>query len=223
MDPRRRGRRKRSARVGKPARGAVRSRAREPVSIDAGASSQRRTPQGTAEKLVKAAAREFNRYGFSGTDTNRIARRAGFAPQTFYRWFRDKTDIFIKVYELWQQLEFETLQRLLAHHASDGRLARAVVAHHRAYLVFRRSLRQLSVENDQIRDARARGRLNQIRQIKSWYPDERLSMEDLAVLLLQFERLTDALAEGEIQDMGLDSRSAQKALALLIHRLRAPA
>jgi AcrR family transcriptional regulator len=52
----------------------------------------------TRERLVQAAAAEFREQGFAGTDTNRIARRAGFAPQTFYRWFTDKTEIFIAVY-----------------------------------------------------------------------------------------------------------------------------
>ena len=44
---------------------------------------------GTGTKLIAAAAAEFNDHGFSGTDSNKIARRAGFAPQTFYRWFKD--------------------------------------------------------------------------------------------------------------------------------------
>ena len=52
----------------------------------------------TPERLIAAAAAEFREAGFAGTDSNRIARRAGFAPQTFYRWFKDKTEIFIAVY-----------------------------------------------------------------------------------------------------------------------------
>ena len=97
---------------------------------------------------LQAAAKEFNEHGFGGTDTNRIARRAGFAPQTFYRWFQDKEEIFIKTYEHWQREEFGAIGTLFAENASDLRVARAVVAHHEAYLVFRRSLRQLSVENE---------------------------------------------------------------------------
>jgi AcrR family transcriptional regulator len=46
-------------------------------------------PPSTSNDLIAAAAAEFNEFGFSGTDTNRIARRAGYAPQTFYRWFKD--------------------------------------------------------------------------------------------------------------------------------------
>jgi AcrR family transcriptional regulator len=192
------------------------------MSIEARAASKRRSRKGTSETLVEAAAKEFNEHGFSGTDTNRIARRAGFAPQTFYRWFRDKTEIFIKVYELWQQLEADMLQHLLEEHASDVRLVQASVAHHRAYLVFRRSLRQLSAENDEVREARARSRLNQIRQIRVWNPKQRDVTGDLAVTLLQFERLADALAEGEFRDMGLDKKAGEEALVRLIRRFRAP-
>jgi AcrR family transcriptional regulator len=192
------------------------------MSIEARAASKRRSRKGTPETLVEAAAKEFNEHGFSGTDTNRIARRAGFAPQTFYRWFRDKTEIFIRVYELWQQLEADMLQHLLEENASDVRLVQASVAHHRAYLVFRRSLRQLSAENDEVREARARSRLDQFRQIRVWNPKQQDVTADLAVTLLQFERLADALAEGEFRDMGIDKKAGEEALVRLIHRFRAP-
>src|ERR1700757_2350528 len=99
----------------------------------------RQFPQTTSARLLHAAALEFNEQGFGGTDTNKIARRAGFAPQTFYRWFQDKVEIFIKTYERWRHEEFAAINKLLAENASDIRLARAIVAHHKAYLVFRRS------------------------------------------------------------------------------------
>jgi AcrR family transcriptional regulator len=184
------------------------------------AKTQRRTRKGTADQLVQAASAEFNEHGFLGTDTNRIARRAGFAPQTFYRWFSDKTEIFIKVYERWQHEEANVLQRLLAKDASDARLVHAVIAHHRSYRVFRRSLRQLSVEDDEVRRARAQSRLNQIQQIRMWNPKQRDTTADLAVALLEFERLSDALAEGEFHDMGLDEKAAETTLASLIRRFR---
>jgi AcrR family transcriptional regulator len=172
----------------------------------------------TAEKLLKAAAGEFNEHGFGGTDTNKIARRAQFAPQTFYRWFKDKVDIFIQAYDRWRQEEFATLSSLLAEDASDARLARAVVAHHQAHLVFRRSLRQLSVENDAVRAARAKSRLTQIAFMKKLSPSR--DEASLAAMLLQMERLSDALAEGEFRDMGLDDNAGEKALISLIHDMR---
>jgi AcrR family transcriptional regulator len=172
--------------------------------------------------LLKAAAREFNEHGFGGTDTNKIARRAGFAPQTFYRWFQDKEEIFIQTYELWTREEFGALNTLLVKNASDARLARAVVAHHKAYLVFRRSLRQLSVENKIVRAARARSRLNQIEYVKSLSPNVARDDGSLAALLLQTERLADALAEGEFRDMGVNKKAGEEALARLIHDLLKP-
>jgi AcrR family transcriptional regulator len=177
---------------------------------------------GTAEKLVQAAATEFNEFGFDGTDTNRIARRAGFAPQTFYRWFEDKIDIFIKVYDLWQEQEAAVLEKLLAENAPDLRLVDAFVAHHRAFLIFRRSLRQLSLENDIMRAARAKSRRNQIARIRIWNPKETRDASELATVLLQLERLTDALAEGELQDMGLDESACRLVLAEQIRALRLP-
>ena len=182
--------------------------------------SPRRTRQGTAEKLVRSAASEFNQHGFLGTDTNRIARRAGFAPQTFYRWFDDKTEIFIKVYERWQHEEASMLQRLLAKDASDTRLVQAVVTHHRRFRIFRRSLRQMSIEDDMVRKARAASRLNQIEQIRKWNPAQPASTADLAVALFKIERLADALAEGEFDDMGIDRTAPETELALLLNWLR---
>ena len=177
----------------------------------------------TRDELIQAAASEFNEQGFSGTDTNRIARRAGFAPQTFYRWFEDKVEIFIRVYELWQQQELGILRKLLAQSASDLRLAQACVAHHKAFLVFRRSLRQLSIENDVVRAARAQSRRRQIAYLRTLKGSRSRSSGELAATLFQIERLSDALAEGEFRDMALDDKAGEEALALLIRQLRGPA
>jgi AcrR family transcriptional regulator len=193
------------------------------MSTKASALSERRVRKGTAEKLLQAAVSEFNEHGFDGTDTNRIARRAGFAPQTFYRWFQDKVEIFIKVYEHWQQEEVAVLRKLLADKATDARLVQACVAHHRAYLLFRRSLRRLSIENPKVRAARARSRLAQIGYLRSMAANRSRDIADLAATLLQFERLSDALAEGEFADMGLDGKAGEEALILLLQRLRKPA
>lgn len=179
--------------------------------------------ESTAEELLQAAAQEFNERGFGGTDTNRIARRAGFAPQTFYRWYRDKVDIFIKAYERWAREEFAALSRLMAENASDVDLARAIVAHHEAYLIFRRSLRLLSLENAAVRAARARSRLNQVEYVRKLSPNAMRDDAAIAAMLLQTERLADALAEKEFHDMGLNGKAGEAALASLIHELRAPA
>jgi AcrR family transcriptional regulator len=176
----------------------------------------------TRERLLEAAALEFNEHGFSGTDTNRIARRAGFAPQTFYRWFADKTAIFIAAYQVWEDAEREMLGTLLARKASTKRLVDAVVAHHRAHLIFRRSLRQLAVEDPLVRQARIDSRLRQLAQIKLWQQRPDADTGRLAVELLKMERLADALAEGEFADLGLSAVAVENALAEIIDALRNP-
>jgi AcrR family transcriptional regulator len=173
----------------------------------------------TRQRLIAAAAAEFNARGYDGTDSNRIARRAGFAPQTFYRWFTDKAEIFIEVYNQWHRTEFDALRTLLAKKAPDERLVKACVDHHRAYLRFRRSLRHLSYENARVRQARAEGRLRQIDFLRS-LNSQVLNPHQLAAMLLQIERLCDALAEGEFADMGLSEVGARRAVAALIHGLR---
>jgi AcrR family transcriptional regulator len=181
---------------------------------------RRPSQEATGERLLQAAAKEFNEHGFGGTDTNRIARRAGFAPQTFYRWFKDKEEIFIEVYERWRRELLAGFSALLAENASDIRLAEGVISHHRRFLIFRRSLRHLAVENDAVRAARARSRLEQVKYVKTLSPKSVRDGASLAAILLQTERLADALAEGEFRDMGLGGTAGKEALARLIHTLK---
>jgi AcrR family transcriptional regulator len=174
----------------------------------------------TRAKLVAAAAKEFNQHGYHGTDSNKIARRAGFAPQTFYRWFRDKTEIFVAVYRLWEEQEREMLAKLIASRASGAELIEAAVAHHRAYRIFRRSLRTLTYDEPDVRAARAQSRLRQIESIKGWNKPTRATTTEIATILLQMERLADALAEGEFTDLGLDEKAAKATLGELQSSLR---
>jgi AcrR family transcriptional regulator len=174
----------------------------------------------TSALLIEAAAQEFQERGYSGTDTNRIARRAGFAPQTFYRWFGDKTEIFVAVYNEWVREQLERLRELNSRNASDSELIDAIIAHHRAHHIFRRSLRQLTVENDTVRKARAASRLQQIESIKVRYKSLHLSTADVAIFLLQHERLCDALVDNEFTDLGVEEETVKKHLGELYSRMR---
>ena len=174
----------------------------------------------TAQKLLKAAMAEFNAHGFSGTDTNRIARRAGFAPQTFYRWYADKTAIFIAAYRLWEDEERAMLRGLIAERAPVEAMVDAAIGHHRRYLLFRRSLRQLSLENPSVRQARAESRLRQVEWLRASARRPELDLADLTARLFQLERLSDAIAEGELADMGLADGPARAAMSAILAGLR---
>src|SRR5271154_1898855 len=106
-----------------------------------------RDPSDTRARLLAAARKEFNSKGYFGTDSNRIARRAGFAPQTFYRHFADKIAIFLAVYDGWWQEESAALGEVLATPALRGQARRAamvVIDFHTRWRIFRRSLRHLA-------------------------------------------------------------------------------
>ncbi|MEX0838269.1 MAG: TetR/AcrR family transcriptional regulator [Parvibaculum sp.] len=173
----------------------------------------------TAQRLIGAATAEFCEHGFAGTDTNRIARRAGFAPQTFYRWFKDKTEIFLAVYRDWEEMEHRTIAGLIEKKAPVSQMVDAIVEHHRAFRIFRRSLRQLSLEDDAVRAARAQSRLRQLGRISGGKkPKSRLAA--LAVALFEVERLCDAVAEGEFADLGLDEKAARAVIGERLTSLR---
>jgi AcrR family transcriptional regulator len=183
--------------------------------------NRRPTPERpTKLVLIDAAKKEFQQHGFGGTDTNKIARRAGFSPRTFYRWFDDKTAIFLAVYAAWVEEEYSRLDELRAQGATESAFIDSVIAHHRAYHIFRRSLRQLTVEDSQVRAARATSRLEQIERIKSRYQPLPLTTAQIALFLLQYERLCDGLADGEFGDLGVEENAVRRQLHLLYENLK---
>ena len=179
-----------------------------------------RAERGTASLLVEAATQEFEEHGFDGTDSNKIARRAGFSPQTFYRWFPDKTAIFVAVYQAWVRAEYQHLDALREQNAPDGKLIDSVIAHHRTHRIFRRSLRQLTVTDDRVRQARAESRLAQIEYIKDRCRPARRSTAEVAIFVFQCERLYDAVADGELADLGVSEDSVRAHLEQLFKWMR---
>lgn len=174
-----------------------------------------RQPQATRAALVEAARGEFEDVGYHETNSNRIAARAGYAPQTFYRHFRDKPDIFLAVYRRWTEEEMQLLDGVRDATAA----ADTVIAHHRGSLHFRRALRLLSLTDDGIRAARAESRKAQIERLRARLAHlGSRSDADLAASLLTLERLTDACAEGELEDMGVPRAEGRRLVAAVIRR-----
>lgn len=175
--------------------------------------------QDSTALLTAAALDEFNRTGFFSTDTNKIAKLAGYSPQTFYRRFSDKTAIFLAAYSLWQAQEAEQLKQYQHEQADAHTLARLLVAHHRHYRVFRRSLRLLTVEDDRVRQARAQGRSEQIRAIGEYTHRGDADKVCMTIMLFQLERLSDALADDEFADLGIAEEAVLKQIAALLSEL----
>jgi AcrR family transcriptional regulator len=173
------------------------------------------------EALMATARAEFLRYGFDGTDVNRIARRSGMAPNSVYRWFKDKSDIFVAVYRRWEAEEQEAMRRLMARNGSLAALVEDCVDHHRGHPLFRRSLRRLGHDDARVRQALAVSRLERLAGLKRLMGEPCANDADLAVDLLLFESLAIVLAEADLGEMGLDDRAARRQLGAILARWRA--
>jgi AcrR family transcriptional regulator len=174
-----------------------------------GKSDNKRNPGATRAALIAAARLEFEESGFDSTQSNKIARRAGFAPQTFYRHFADKIEVLLAVYERWMIEEQEALN------AARGprQVARTLLAHHRSSLKFRRALRTLTVTDARVRAARADSRRAQIERLKRLLPQlAKVADARLARGLLVIERIADACSEGEFLDLQVSAEAAEAQL-----------
>jgi AcrR family transcriptional regulator len=176
-----------------------------------------RDPQTTRRALVAAALVEIEQRGYDGTDTNRIARLAGYSPQTFYRHYPDKLSIFVAVYADWVDDELHGIARL-PKRASAA--ARALVAHHQTAQHVRRALRRLSLTDARVRAVRAAARQRQLVGLRAALPAlRRVANAGLASGLLCVERLADAIVEGELTDLGLSRSAAERELGALLRRV----
>src|SRR5271163_2601658 len=172
--------------------------------------SRNRQPNKTRDALLEAAARIFNSAGYHGTDSNRIAREAGYAPGTFYVHFGDKLAIFLEVYEGWVSTEWAAVEAILK---SGGparelrkRLSGAVLEHHRKWRTFRASLRALTATDDRVHAARVASRARQLDTMTRLLSARGAPIPDRARMLAQLliaEALCDAVAEGDAKSLGI--------------------
>ena len=174
---------------------------------------KRGAPENTRARLVEAAAAVFNRDGYHGTDSNRLARAAGYAPATFYKHFPDKRAILLAAYEEWVTAEWHTIGSVLRAGASAPERAERIVAfvleHHRRWKGLRASLRALVATDGVARRfhrAQRRRQLEILSEMRRGRArDEAAARVDDAVMLFTLERTLDAVAEGEAADLGLDA------------------
>ena len=174
----------------------------------------------TRAKLVAAAAHEFNRAGYHGTDSNRIARAAGYAPGTFYKHFADKREAFLAVWEEWVEGEWTDVRAALASAGGESSPARAIVEvalrHHTRWKGLRASMHALAAVDPVVRRfhrAQRRRQLATLAELRAKAGARPRPTEHDAVLLFTLERACDALALGEVGDLGLSRDAVVEALA----------
>ncbi len=171
---------------------------------------RRGSPEQTRDRLIVAAAALFNRAGYHGTDSNHIARAAGYSTGSFYKHFKDKREIFLAAYETWVSSEWKGVAAVLSEGGSNRDIARRLVKlsveFHTRWRGLRASLRELVFTDATVRRFYRKLRRRQLdlmadlRKKKGRRPHRR--EEDL-IHLYTTERTYDAIAQGELREMGL--------------------
>jgi AcrR family transcriptional regulator len=172
---------------------------------------RRGSPEQTRERLITAAASQFNRCGYHGTDSNSIAREAGYATGTFYKHFRDKREIFLAAYERWVAAEWQEIGDALSRMRNAEETARLLVdlsiKFHTEWKGLRASLMELVFSDPEARRffrAQRRRQLDVIAELRSRFVLSPRTSEQDAIHLYMTERVFDAIGQGEIQSLGLD-------------------
>ena len=200
---------------------------------------------------MDAAGKLFNSVGYFGTDSNRIAREAGYAPGTFYVHFADKREIFLEVYRGWVSSEWQAIAAAIAPEKAPAlvlracpgkaetgfpkrtcdrarslslRIAQAVLRHHREWRMFRKSLRALTVTDERVHQARVAQRARQIAQTAELLRARGVTQTPARIYanLLLFEILCDAVADGDTATLGLKERDILARLAADVDALLEP-
>lgn len=184
------------------------------------ASKQRAKSLATREKLIAAAAAEFRTVGYFNTDTNKIAMRAGYAPATFYKHFKNKLGVFLAAYEAWVAEEWRALE---SADEDAETLIRTVLAHHKRHLLFRTDLRALAATEPEVKRYQNKLRREQVKRLAELAPDLAPIDDDWSdpvFLLLTMERVSDAIADGSAKASHASEAKLIGNLVKLIDSLR---
>jgi AcrR family transcriptional regulator len=165
------------------------------------------------KRLIAAARLEFEELGYDGTNTNAIARRGGYAPQTFYRHFADKRAIFVAVYQDWLAEEV----RVVSGANGAEAITDALIGHHKSHRKFRLSLRTLTVTDPEVSKVRAAARSDQISALSA--NNRELAPAQILTAILKIERLCDAIADGEFAACGVDETDARAEVVTIVERI----
>ena len=179
-------------------------------------------PQGTdlRSSLIDAAAAEIRESGWFATSTNRIAARAGLSSGVFYNYFSDKADVLLAVYERWVLEEWAMVRKVFGEPGVGprqriDRLVPLLIEHHAAWSRLRHALSVLARDDERVRAARLQSRVTQIDEVVRLI-GRRSSAKlraAVAIRLMMFEAVADAIAAGDADAMALDRRTLSEELA----------
>jgi AcrR family transcriptional regulator len=188
-----------------------------------------RDPEAARDAIISSGKVVFNREGYFRTNSNVIAQRSGYAASSFYTHFRDKLDLFLVVYRTWVDGEWSGVRAAVDVTIEASEFFREAVErlieHHRRWRTFRANLRALAALEPRMREAQNRQRRHQIEWLKdlaeklAWPPP---STSKCTFVVLALERVFDAIAEGDVVELGVDSKELKQTVVSMLEHLLVP-
>jgi AcrR family transcriptional regulator len=178
-----------------------------------GARPTRGNPNETRERLIEAAAKLLNTVGFDRTDSNKIARAAGYSPGTFYKHFEDKRAVMIAVYKDWIAAEWQAIDDGIAGGSTMEEVLELVVAQHIRWRVFRANWNRLGFIDARVKREQIRSRAHQVKAL------QKLGLTDASrcfVALCAVERVADLIADGQAKALGLERAALVSSLRIIL-------
>jgi AcrR family transcriptional regulator len=186
---------------------------------------RRGSPEQTRRRLIETAAQLFNRVPYWETDSNQIAKAANYSTGTFYRHFKDKREVFIAAYREWVGEEWASIESQVVPgqtpEESIDRAADALIEHHRRWRVFRGNLRALVTYDEELRELTHALRAEQLAKVsvlRTFQGSPSRTLESDAIQAMMFERVCDALADGDFRALGCSVEVAQQEFRRLMRR-----
>jgi AcrR family transcriptional regulator len=182
-----------------------------------------RNPAATREALIDAAAAIFRREGYFATDSNAIARAAGYAPASFYKHFAGKPAVLMAVYERYRAAEWDGLSAAVSGArpgpASIVKALSFLEGFHAEWATFRTALRMVALMDDGAGRAVREARVQQLEALaRLTGVSAKTHHAALLTILALTERYADLALEAESlgvkrQDL---RQSVTKAVAALL-------
>lgn len=155
------------------------------------------------ERILKSAAKLFEKHGFDEVAVNRIAREAGVSVGTFYAYYQDKRDVFISVMQEFSRRLHECLHKTVIEVKNEDlsleQAVRKVIKNHRQSHEKEKGLHQeiliQSLKDEEIKRLHFRDEhriINEVKELLADYPNT-VEFEDPEAAMFVFVHTVDEL------------------------------
>ncbi|MCQ8896491.1 TetR/AcrR family transcriptional regulator [Limnobacter humi] len=186
---------------------------------------RRRDPIETRKRILSAAFRLFNQHLLIDLNSNHIAKEAGVAVGSFYKYFDSKESVFLACYADWVKTEWDAIHAVIAKPVNKktvGQVISLLLEEHRRAFMFRKNLNALCILSEPAQIERDRQRLHQctlIAQMMLTQKNPPPPLPQLQTALNTCEFLLDVWSNNRQKNLGLTVKDLESQLGVIIDGL----